>query len=750
MAKLIGQITYPEQEGLQVEYAKLYDENEGTTLEFRLVNRGKKTVNAYRVDISHTVNGEEKTSSVQGKNLELIGGSSTDIISCTLDKGVEEGTITLSAVIYEDLTHGTEAPAYPFASFATVSRVAESMLSGAVPVAAAKTNSAAQAPAAATQTQEQVTTPKSKAPLLLALSSLGGIILTTVLRILGYDYIATAGTQTYPYMYLAVNLSAIALYTACASLALTAILIRKKKTGQGTAAVILGVLIALWYIYFVLMITGTAVFALIPIILTLVFFILSLVKKNTALLITTLAMFISVFLMIGLFSGCISCGSEKSPDTPQDNNNSGIQTEIGNTVAVHDYLCLNYTSNGDGTCYVSGCSRMSSSAEQPESPHEFAIIGNGADVTIPEYAPNGDRVVAIGERAFYGNEAITSITLASSVKTIYANAFAGNSFLLSVNLGCVETIGNSAFQCCNNLNTVTGLDSLRELQAYAFDLCSSLQTISLSTTLHTVGDYALCGTALTSVTVPYSVNVMGNGVFWDCDSLVSAEIYGSLTYLPADTFHYCSALERVSLTEGMQEIGENAFEDSGLVSITLPETIKKIDTAAFMGCQNLARVFIPYETTSIRNNAFYNCSSLRTVYWGRNSKLEMGTGNGNEDLLNAENHYFGFYNVYFSENSDGTYALNAAYPDSRTEFVIPDTAPNGNSITVISNSCFRDNQNLQSITIPLSITSIEANAFYGCTALQTVIYEGTEESWNQITIVEGNNILYNVEIIFAK
>ena len=197
MSKLIGQITYPQNEEFSVEYTKLYDENEGTTLEFCLVNRGKKTVNAYRVDISYSVNGEEKTSSVQGKNLELIGGSATDIITCTLEKGVEEGTITLSAVIYEDLTHGTEAPAYPFASFDAVSRIAESVLSGAVP-----TNTTGQAPKTVTQTntanlakgtvspakaaqgEEEPAAKASSLPLILSLAALGGLVLSFVVKYL--------------------------------------------------------------------------------------------------------------------------------------------------------------------------------------------------------------------------------------------------------------------------------------------------------------------------------------------------------------------------------------------------------------------------------------------------------------------------------------------------------------------------------------------------------------------------------------
>ena len=199
MAKLIGQITYPKVEAFAVEYAKLYSENDGATLEFRLVNNGAKTVNAYRVDISYSINGEEKTQSFQDRNLELIKGSTTDTITCSLAGDVEEGSITLSAVIYDDLTHGTNAPAYPFASFDAVSRMAESVLSGAVPtktpVQAPKTNTTTTtnttnttkvtaAPAAETVGDEEPAAKASSLPLILSLAALGGLVLSFVVKYL--------------------------------------------------------------------------------------------------------------------------------------------------------------------------------------------------------------------------------------------------------------------------------------------------------------------------------------------------------------------------------------------------------------------------------------------------------------------------------------------------------------------------------------------------------------------------------------
>ena len=118
----------------------------------------------------------------------VLSGSRSDVITVTLPSAVEEGIITLSAVIYDDLTHNQTAPSFPFASFDTVSRAAEAVLSGATPVATTKksTQVTATSTTKTTKEAEAETEPsgkKSQLPLILALCALGGIVLTVILRL---------------------------------------------------------------------------------------------------------------------------------------------------------------------------------------------------------------------------------------------------------------------------------------------------------------------------------------------------------------------------------------------------------------------------------------------------------------------------------------------------------------------------------------------------------------------------------------
>ena len=86
------------------------------------------------------------------------------------------------------------------------------------------------------------------------------------------------------------------------------------------------------------------------------------------------------------------------------------------------------------------------------------------------------------------------------------------------------------------------------------------------------------------------------------------------------------------------------------------------------------------------------------------------------------------------------------YKDAN-DIVIPSEIDGVPVISIGINS-FNEYTNLTSITIPSTVTSIDKNAFNGCTALTTVYYTGTEEEWNAITINNDNDPLLNATKVF--
>ena len=210
--------------------------------------------------------------------------------------------------------------------------------------------------------------------------------------------------------------------------------------------------------------------------------------------------------------------------------------------------------------------------------------------------------------------------------------------------------------------------------------------------------------ALTSITIPDGVTSIGSYAFNGCSKLTSVTIPEGVTSIGDYAFYGCSALTSITIPDGVTSIGNYAFYGcSKLTGITIPEGVISIGISTFNGCSALTSVTIPEGVTSIGNYAFYNCSALTSI-----TIPEGVTSIG----------YYAFY---------GCSALTSV------------TIPEG--VTSISRYTFHACSALTRITIPGSVTSIGDSAFFGCLNLVSVLYFGTEEQWNNISIGSDNPYL---------
>ena len=126
---------------------------------------------------------------------------------------------------------------------------------------------------------------------------------------------------------------------------------------------------------------------------------------------------------------------------------------------------LEFTSNGDGTCYVSGIGAY-----------------KGTDIVIPPVY-NGERVTGIGELAFYRKSNLTSVTIPNSVTSIGNQAFYNCKGLTSVTIpDSVMSIGSSAFYDCTELKSVTIGNGVTSIGFSAFYNCTALSSITFNGT----------------------------------------------------------------------------------------------------------------------------------------------------------------------------------------------------------------------------------------------------------------------------
>ena len=457
-----------------------------------------------------------------------------------------------------------------------------------------------------------------------------------------------------------------------------------------------------------------------------------------------------------------------------------------------------------GNYAFSGCSSLTNI----KIPNSVTSIGGGAfssctsltSITIP------DGITSIGDSTFRSCTSLTSINIPDSVKSIGNFTFSGCTNLTSINIpDGVTSIGGDAFCSCTSLTSITIPNSVTNIGNSTFSFCTSLKSIKIPDSVTSIGDSAFYGcTNLTSINIPDGVTSIGDSTFKSCTSLTSVTVGNSVTSIGDSAFSGCTNLTSINIPDSVTSIGDSAFDDcTSLTNITIPDGVTSIGNYAFSGCSNLTSIKIPDSVTNIGDSAFYDCTSLSSVTVG-NSVTSIGdsafegctnlTSINIPDSVKSMGNFFTFrfctsltsINIPDGVTSIGdstfsgctnltsinipnsvTSIGDSAFDDckSLTSINIPD------GVTSIGYSAFYDCKSLTNITIPDGITSIGNYAFSGCSSLTSikipnsvtsigdaanydlsdVLFMGSKEQWNSITMVSDNfsnaAIHYNAEYI---
>lgn len=239
------------------------------------------------------------------------------------------------------------------------------------------------------------------------------------------------------------------------------------------------------------------------------------------------------------------------------------------------------------------------------------------DITLPD-AINGWPIVGISSGVFSGNTALTSMQLPAGVKYIDSYAFSDCTALKSITLpdGLTE-LGKGAFEGCTALSAITLPESLEEISDYAFWGCNALTEIKLPAGLQKLGTYALSEcTALKEVDMSActKIEILNEGVFAASTALESVTLPESVWKIDNYAFSGCTAIANLTLPENLYTIGSYAFNGcTALKSIELPHGVSVISNQAFQNCTSLESITLSEDLYSIGNQAFFGCTALKDV-----------------------------------------------------------------------------------------------------------------------------------------
>ena len=298
---------------------------------------------------------------------------------------------------------------------------------------------------------------------------------------------------------------------------------------------------------------------------------------------------------------------------------------------------------------------------------------------------------------------ITSVEIGDKVTVINPRMFADNTLLTSVTIGKgVKSIEYSAFYNCGNYETVSELtvslgENTTRIGEDAFHYCTKLKSIALPASVKTIEGSAFSNTGFTSISIPATIDSLGQRAFGECGNLTNIRIENKAAALKLwngyyGSFAYSDAEKTVYVGRDLQ-LNDNTTVFGNPTSVTFGDNVTTINPSMFFNNGKLASVTIGKGVKTIGSNAFYNCGSDESV-----NELTVTLGENISKICEQA-----FYYCKKLKSISLT-----------------------SSVKVIETNAF-SNTGLTSITIPATVDSLGIRAFGECGDLASIRIEDSEQ-----------------------
>lgn len=332
-------------------------------------------------------------------------------------------------------------------------------------------------------------------------------------------------------------------------------------------------------------------------------------------------------------------------------------------------------------------------------------------------------LISIGDHAFNYNRSLTDVFIPENVTTIGFAAFYGTDKLKRaaapaiLKPNCDQWIYPPAV-CWYEDNDFVSKDCIIYSNDYSkliYVPKTYAGAIDIPSTVTTIGKYAMYNcSSITEINVPTSVEAIEPFAFYGARGLTTANL-PNIKFISQKAF-YSSSLKHLSIGEGVDSIGTEAFKYTGLRDLIFPLDISGVKDAAFYKLLKFACSSDFNYEKAIYQYSPYGSTSYVPVFYDKTDIIEDGM------ILNEDRSVI----KYMSTDLTG-------------DFTVPE------SVSTIGPNAFRFCSNLSSLVLPEGVEQIGENAFGSCTSLKTVHVPASVSSFGSSAFYESNieKVYYN-------
>lgn len=217
----------------------------------------------------------------------------------------------------------------------------------------------------------------------------------------------------------------------------------------------------------------------------------------------------------------------------------------------------------------------------------------------------------------------------------------------------------------------------------------------------------------------------------------------------------------ISLPPTIKKIDIQAFDGSGITSISLPSSLEEIEKDAFYRCDNLTSLTIPASVVSIGETIAYGCSSL----------MEIIVEDGNPNYRSIDGVLYtadcstllqfpcAKASIEFSPSLRNVASRSFSFSERLTSIEFPESLESiedgafeecrnlsalsfrGNALVSIGDRAFAICKKLKNLTLPNSLKHIGDNTFYGCEDIDSIELPGSLVEIGEKAFAEIRNLV---------